>query len=97
MALYWPEQVKNVLDDILEVFPEEFNVAEILQKTDWDPLPLFAFKHKRMNVLLSAMYRSLKQLGLSLKARDFFINSTVALLHILELSVAFFGNGSYSL
>lgn len=67
------------------------------RRLDWDPLPLFAFKHKRMNVLLSEIYRSLKQLGLSLKARDFFINSTVALLHILELSVAFFGNGSYSL
>ncbi|NXS39765.1 DYH11 protein, partial [Balaeniceps rex] len=68
------EKVKNVLDSILEMLPEEFNTAEIMQRTTaWSPYTLVCLQEcERMNLLLSDIRRSLKQLDLGLKASDFF-------------------------
>lgn len=87
--MYCPGKVKNVLDSILEMLPEEFNRAEIMQTTTaWSPYALVCLQEcERMS--LSEICRCLKQLDLSLTTSDFFINSAVALLCILGLSVAF--------
>ncbi|XP_032639301.1 dynein axonemal heavy chain 11 isoform X1 [Chelonoidis abingdonii] len=63
------EKVKNVLDDILEKLPEEFNMTEIMQKAAVrNPYVLVCFQEcERMNLLIRAIHRSLKQLDLSLK------------------------------
>uniref|UniRef100_A0A8C3IDJ0 Dynein axonemal heavy chain 11 n=1 Tax=Chrysemys picta bellii TaxID=8478 RepID=A0A8C3IDJ0_CHRPI len=63
------EKVKNVLDDILEKLPEEFNVTEIMQKaTVRNPYVLVCFQEcERMNLLIQAIRKSLKQLDLGLK------------------------------
>ncbi|KAM6276202.1 LOW QUALITY PROTEIN: dynein axonemal heavy chain 11 [Spheniscus humboldti] len=66
------EKVKNILDSILERFPEKFNMAEIMQKTTaWSPCPAYTLvclqECERMNLLLSEIRRSLKQLDLGLK------------------------------
>ncbi|KAM6142342.1 LOW QUALITY PROTEIN: dynein axonemal heavy chain 11 [Phoenicopterus ruber ruber] len=56
------EKVKNVLDNILEMLPEEFNMAEIMQK-DYclEPYALVCLQEReRMNLLLSELCRSLK-------------------------------------
>lgn len=54
--------MKNVLDDILEVLPEEFNMAEIMQNTTaWSPCALVCPQEcESMNLLLSEIHRSLK-------------------------------------
>ncbi|XP_058534261.1 dynein axonemal heavy chain 11 [Ochotona princeps] len=63
------EKVKNVLDDILEKLPEEFNMAEITQKTSSrSPYVLVCFQEcERMNSLIREMRLSLQQLDLGLK------------------------------
>ncbi|XP_066487525.1 dynein axonemal heavy chain 11 [Tiliqua scincoides] len=63
------EKVKNALDEILEKLPEEFNMAEIMQKSAVrSPYVLVCFQEcERMNILLREIRRSLKQLDLSLK------------------------------
>uniref|UniRef100_A0A8C4YFM3 Dynein axonemal heavy chain 11 n=1 Tax=Gopherus evgoodei TaxID=1825980 RepID=A0A8C4YFM3_9SAUR len=63
------EKVKNVLDDILEKLPEEFNMTEIMQKAAVrNPYVLVCFQEcERMNLLIRAIRRSLKQLNLGLK------------------------------
>lgn len=64
--------MKNSLDEILEKLPEEFNMAEIMQKSAVrSPYVLVCFQEcERMNVLLGEIRRSLKQLDLSLKVRE---------------------------
>ncbi|PNJ55829.1 DNAH11 isoform 6 [Pongo abelii] len=64
------EKVKNVLDDILEKLPEEFNMAEIMQKnSNRSPYVLVCFQEcERMNILIREIRISLEQLDLSLKA-----------------------------
>ncbi|KAM6314848.1 LOW QUALITY PROTEIN: dynein axonemal heavy chain 11 [Aegotheles albertisi] len=58
------KKVKNVLDDILEMLPEEFNMAEITQTTAWSPYALVCLQEsERMNLLLSEIHRSLKTAG----------------------------------
>uniref|UniRef100_A0A803SYF4 Dynein axonemal heavy chain 11 n=1 Tax=Anolis carolinensis TaxID=28377 RepID=A0A803SYF4_ANOCA len=63
------EKVKNVLDEILEKLPEEFNMAEIMQKSALrSPYVLVCFQEcERMNILIREIRRSLKQLDLGLK------------------------------
>ncbi|XP_064146127.1 dynein axonemal heavy chain 11 isoform X3 [Loxodonta africana] len=63
------DKVKNVLDDILEKLPEEFNVAEIMQKhSNRSPYVLVCFQEcERMNILLREIRGSLQQLDLGLK------------------------------
>ncbi|KAM9302491.1 LOW QUALITY PROTEIN: dynein axonemal heavy chain 11 [Morus bassanus] len=67
------EKVKNVLDSILEMLPEEFNMAEIMQTIAWSPYALVCLQEcERMNLLLSEICRSLKQLDLALKGELMF-------------------------
>uniref|UniRef100_G1NZM7 Dynein axonemal heavy chain 11 n=1 Tax=Myotis lucifugus TaxID=59463 RepID=G1NZM7_MYOLU len=63
------DKVKNILDDILEKLPEEFNMAEIMQKTsNRSPYVLVCFQEcERMNLLLREIHVSLQQLDLGLK------------------------------
>ncbi|XP_076407690.1 dynein axonemal heavy chain 11 isoform X5 [Peromyscus maniculatus bairdii] len=63
------DKVKNVLDDILERLPEEFNMAEIMQKNpNRSPYVLVCFQEcERMNVLIREIRVSLQQLDLGLK------------------------------
>ncbi|KAJ6640492.1 hypothetical protein lerEdw1_013683, partial [Lerista edwardsae] len=63
------EKVKNALDEILEKLPEEFNMAEIMQKSAVrSPYVLVSFQEcERMNILIREIRRSLKQLDLGLK------------------------------
>ncbi|XP_023387296.1 dynein heavy chain 11, axonemal, partial [Pteropus vampyrus] len=68
------DKVKNVLDDILEKLPEEFNMAEIMQKnSNRSPYVLVCFQEcERMNILLREIRVSLQQLDLSLKGELMF-------------------------
>ncbi|KAM4689042.1 dynein axonemal heavy chain 11 [Discoglossus pictus] len=63
------EKVKNILDDILEKLPEEFNLMEIMHKTsERTPYILVCFQEcERMNILMKEIRRSLKELDLGLK------------------------------
>lgn len=63
------DKVKNILDDILERLPEEFNMAEITQNNpDRSPYALVCFQEcERMNVLIQEIRVSLQRLDLSLK------------------------------
>lgn len=63
------DKVKNVLDDILERLPEEFNMAEIMQKNpNRSPYVLVCFQEcERMNFLIREIRVSLQQLDLGLK------------------------------
>ncbi|XP_039718441.1 dynein axonemal heavy chain 11 isoform X2 [Pteropus medius] len=68
------DKVKNVLDDILEKLPEEFNMAEIMQKnSNRSPYVLVCFQEcERMNILLREIRVSLQQLDLGLKGELMF-------------------------
>lgn len=63
------EKVRNMLDDILDKLPEEFNVHEMMAKVeDRTPYIIVAFQEcERMNMLTGEMRRSLKELDLGLK------------------------------
>ncbi|KAK3733203.1 hypothetical protein QZH41_019685, partial [Actinostola sp. cb2023] len=63
------EKVKQVLDEILEKLPEEFNVSEMMARIeDRSPYTTVAFQEcERMNMLTSEMKISLKMLDLGLK------------------------------
>ncbi|XP_041102237.1 dynein heavy chain 11, axonemal-like [Polyodon spathula] len=63
------EKVKNVLDDILEKLPEDFNMHEIMLKTsERTPYIVVCFQEcERMNLLIHEIRRSLKELDLGLK------------------------------
>lgn len=65
-------KVKNVLDEILEKLPEEFNLAEIMQKSAVrSPYILVCFQEcERMNILIREIRRSIKQLDIGLKVRN---------------------------
>lgn len=62
-------QVKQILDEIVEKLPEEFNMAEIMGKVEErTPYVIVAFQEcERMNFLTGEMKRSLKELDLGLK------------------------------
>lgn len=63
------DKVKQVLDEILEKLPEEFNMSEIMGKVEErTPYVIVAFQEcERMNFLTSEIKRSLKELDLGLK------------------------------
>jgi dynein heavy chain len=62
-------QVKQVLDEILEKLPDDFNVQEMMARCeDRNPYVVVAFQEcERMSMLTSEMRRSLKELDLGLK------------------------------
>lgn len=64
-------QVKTILDEVLEKLPEEYNMSDITSKTaERSPYILVCFQEcERMNILISEMRRSLKELDLGLKVR----------------------------
>ena len=71
--------MKQVLDEILEKLPDEFNVPEMMARAEErTPYTVVAFQEcERMNNLTSEMRRSLKELDLGLKVtrslRDVFV------------------------
>lgn len=64
-------QVKTILDEVLEKLPEEYNMSDITSKTaERTPYILVCFQEcERMNILISEIRRSLKELDLGLKVR----------------------------
>lgn len=63
--------MKQILDEIIEKLPDEFNMAEIMSKVEErTPYVIVAFQEcERMNFLTGDMKRSLKELDLGLKVR----------------------------
>ena len=63
--------MKNLLDDILERLPDEFNMVEIMAKVPPDertPYVVVSFQEcERMNMLTLEIRRTLKELDLGLK------------------------------
>jgi len=62
-------QVKQILDEILEKLPEEYNMTEIMGKVEErTPYVIVAFQEcERMNYLTNEIKRSLRELDLGLK------------------------------
>ncbi|KAG8443036.1 hypothetical protein GDO86_011741 [Hymenochirus boettgeri] len=75
------ETVKNILDQILEKLPEEFNLLEIMQKTtERSPFILVCFQEcERINILMGEIRRSLKELDQGLKGELTISSNTEAL------------------
>ncbi|KAF6202116.1 hypothetical protein GE061_004514 [Apolygus lucorum] len=63
------DKVKQIVDEIMEKLPEEFNMVEIMGKVEErTPYVIVAFQEcQRMNSLTGEMKRSLKELDLGLK------------------------------
>ena len=63
------EQIKTILDDILEKLPEDFNSMELLARCEeLTPYAVVALQEaERMRILTSEIRRSLKELNLGLK------------------------------
>lgn len=63
------KKVKQMLDEIMEKLPEEFNMAEIMGKVEErTPYVIVAFQEcERMNHLTTEIKRSLRELDLGLK------------------------------
>ncbi|PNF44063.1 hypothetical protein B7P43_G16227 [Cryptotermes secundus] len=63
------EKVKQIVDEILEKLPDDFNMLEIMNKVEErTPYVIVAFQEcERMNYLTGEMKRSLKELDLGLK------------------------------
>ncbi|KAJ9585774.1 hypothetical protein L9F63_002411, partial [Diploptera punctata] len=63
------EKVKQIVDEIMEKLPEDFNMVEIMNKVEErTPYVIVAFQEcERMNYLTGEMKRSLKELDLGLK------------------------------
>ncbi|XP_059473724.1 dynein beta chain, ciliary isoform X2 [Neocloeon triangulifer] len=63
------DKVKQVIDEILEKLPDEFNMSEIMGKVEErTPYVIVAFQEcERMNHLTNEMKRSLRELDLGLK------------------------------
>lgn len=78
-------QVKQVLDEVLEKLPDEFNVQEMMARVeDRTPYTVVAFQEcERMNILTSEIKRSLKELDLGLKV------SSTARLAVLNNEMLF--------
>ena len=86
------KQVKQVLDEILEKLPDEFNVQEMMARVeDRTPYTVVAFQEcERMNILTSEIKRSLKELDLGLKVRPASLKIYTPLYHRVSFD---FGNG----
>ena len=76
--------MKQVLDEILEKLPEDFNVQEMMARCeDRNPYVVVAFQEcERMSMLTSEMRRSLKELDLGLKV---YFTSLWENIHVLNL------------
>merc|ERR1719394_1550321 len=65
------DRIKTILDEILEKLPEDFNMLEIMAKVPLEertPYVVVAFQEtERMNMLISEIRRTLKELNLGLK------------------------------
>jgi dynein heavy chain len=63
------DKVKQILDEIMEKLPDEFNMSEIMGKVEErTPYVIVAFQEcERMNYLTNEIKRSLKELDLGLK------------------------------
>ncbi|TSL75253.1 Dynein heavy chain 17, axonemal [Bagarius yarrelli] len=63
------EMVKEILEDILDKLPEEFNMMEIIARANVKtPFIIVVFQEcERMNILTREILRSLKELNLGLK------------------------------
>lgn len=63
------DKVKQILDEIMEKLPEEFNMTEIMNKVEErTPYVIVAFQEcERMNYLTNEIKRGLKELDLGLK------------------------------
>ncbi|XP_076855598.1 dynein axonemal heavy chain 17-like [Brachyhypopomus gauderio] len=63
------EKVKDILDEILEKLPDNFNMLEIMSKVEEKtPFIIVVFQEcERMNILTKEISRSLKELNLGLK------------------------------
>ena len=63
------EKVKSIVDDIMDKIPEQFNMADIMQRVEEKtPYVIVAFQEcERMNNLMKEMKRSLRELDLGLK------------------------------
>ncbi|XP_021937393.1 dynein beta chain, ciliary isoform X2 [Zootermopsis nevadensis] len=63
------EKVKQIVDEIIEKLPDDFNMVEIMNKVEErTPYVIVAFQEcERMNYLTGEMKRSLKELDLGLK------------------------------
>jgi len=66
-------QIKTALDEVMEKLPELFPLQEVMAKVppeERTPYVIVAFQEcERMNVLVSEMRRSLRELDLGLKVR----------------------------
>lgn len=65
--------MRQTIDEILEKLPEEFNMTEITSKVEErTPFVIVAFQEcQRMNYLTNEIKRSLKELDLGLKVREY--------------------------
>ncbi|GLH11964.1 Dynein heavy chain, cytoplasmic [Gryllus bimaculatus] len=72
------DKVKQIVDEILEKLPDQFNMVEIMGKVEErTPYVIVAFQEcERMNILTGEMKRSLKELDLGLKG-ELTITSTM--------------------
>lgn len=61
-----------MVDEILDKIPDEFNIAEMMARTeDRTPYTIVAFQEcERMNLLMNEIRRSLRELSLGLKVGD---------------------------
>lgn len=68
------DKVKQILDEIMEKLPEEFNMTEIMGKVEErTPYVIVAFQEcERMNYLTNEIKRSLKELDLGLKVSYYY-------------------------
>ena len=66
--------MKQIVDEIMEKLPEDFNMVEIMNKVEErTPYVIVAFQEcERMNYLTGEMKRSLKELDLGLKVNEYF-------------------------
>ena len=65
--------MKQIVDEIMEKLPEDFNMVEIMNKVEErTPYVIVAFQEcERMNYLTGEMKRSLKEVELGLKVNNF--------------------------
>lgn len=63
------EKLKGIIEDILDKLPEEFSMAELMNKVEeLTPFIIVAFQEcERMNILCAELRKSLRELGLGLK------------------------------
>ena len=77
-------KVKQVLDEIIERLPEEFNLIEMMGRAEErTPYTVVAFQEcERMNILTAEMRRSLKELDLGLKVISKLVE--LVIMHVVK-------------